>query len=84
MYERLSEPELLKGCLERKTQNANEYTCLYLDTLSENLVCLEISVTVAEFNMGSKGTHLFLGKLGLISNAETNKQGRKMCESKKG
>ena len=36
-----------------------------------------VTVGVAEYNMGVKGTHLFLEKVGLQRNAETVRQGMK-------
>ena len=84
MYERLSDPELLKGCLERKTQNANESIhamiwnlCPKHSFVQRQRFEIGVAVAVAEYNMGAEGTHLFLEKVGLQMNAQTVRQGVK-------
>ena len=66
VYERLSDPELLKGCLERKTQNANESIhamiwnlCPKHSFVQRQRFEIGVAVAVAEYNMGAEGTLRF-------------------------
>ena len=80
VYERLTDSELLKGCLERKTQNVNESIHAVIWKLCPKHWFVQrqrfeigVALGVAEYNMGSKGTQLFFDKLGLKKNSETER-----------
>ena len=81
VYERLSDVELLRGCLERKTQNVNESIHAVIWKFCPKHLFVQrqrfeigVALGVAEYNMGAKGTHLFFEKLGLRKNAESERQ----------
>ncbi|GFS11484.1 hypothetical protein ElyMa_003087600 [Elysia marginata] len=71
VYERLTDPELLRRCLLGKTQNANKslHSVIWSKCpkhLFSGLARVQIGATIAvgEFNMGSQGSHLFFPAVG--------------------
>ena len=74
LYQRLTDEDLLRGCLLGKTQNANEsiHSVIWAKCpkhlfVRKQRLDIGVSLGVAEFNMGSLGTRLFISSIGLAS-----------------
>ena len=83
VYERLSEPELLRRCIEGKTQNANESIHALIWSrcpmhVSVGMQRMEISVAlgVGEFNQGARASQKFISSLGFNVGPEFSKLGK--------
>ena len=82
VYKRLSDPELLRRCLRRRTQNANESLhgviwsrCPKHTFASRDKVEVATLLSVGEFNMGSSASHNFMTAQGLVVGENTKRLG---------
>ena len=84
LYERLTDGDLLRGCLLGKTQNVNESLHSVIWTkcpkhlfIRKERFDIGVSLAVAEFNMGSCGTRLSIDTIGLSQGKTATELGKR-------